>query len=172
MSTAHPRIGVLGYGSLLHPEALADLFADWEARTTPVTFDGFRRRFDQVATWRDTDAHHRAVLNVTRDPDAWCNAVYVTDLTREEYRTYRERERGYRLIEVRPEHITPYEGSLPDDDLVLLPIGERTASDIAPIPDYRERCLAGASHWGEEFAADFRATTETAAGTPVSDPSE
>jgi len=172
MPTAHPTIGVLGYGSLLHPEALADLFADWETRTTPVTLDGFRRRFDQVASWRDTDAQHRAVLNVTRDADAWCNAVYVTDLTRGEYQTYRDRERGYRLIEVRAEHIAPYDGTCPDDDLVLLPVGERTASDIVPVPDYRDRCLAGAAHWGEQFAADFRATTETAAGIPLTDTSE
>lgn len=116
---------------------------------------GFRRLFNQEASWRETDGAERRVLNVELDADAWFNAILLPDVDRETYAEFRERERGYRLVEAL--------------DLVLVATGEKTATGIEPIPDYLELCLEGAAHWGEEFYDDFLATTEATPGVPLVD---
>ena len=91
------RVGVVVYGSLLNRSDLCDLFSEPASRVQPVAVSGFQRRFDQEASWRESDGSHRAVLNVVTGSDDWFNGLFVGDITRSELRTYRERERGYRL---------------------------------------------------------------------------
>jgi hypothetical protein len=168
-----PRVGVLGYGSILSPDDIDDLAPGGTEAAIPVRVSGFARRFNQEASWRDTDGRERAVLNVEPEAEAWFNAVLLPDLDRESYATFRERERGYRLVEVEADELEPYD---PEDgdrtdaiDIVLVAVGERTATDIDPIPEYVDICLEGAAHWGAEFEAEFLGTTETAAGVPLSE---
>jgi hypothetical protein len=103
----------------------------------------------------------------------------VTDLQRDEFETFRDRERGYQLMEVQSDHIDPYPSteisrpfdtskpSLDDQDLLLVTTGQHVDNDIDPIPSYLEECLDGASQWGEQFLADFKMTTATNAATDL-----
>lgn len=168
---ARPTLSVVVYGSLLDPAALRAVVEDPEGRVWPVKLRGFERRCNQTASWRETDDDRRAVLNVVRSDDAWCNGLVVTDLLRGEFEAFRERERGYRLVEVDPADLDPYprrdidtpfetsDPGLADQDLLLVTTGTRVATDIRPIPSYLEACLDGASRWGGTFFADFKSTT-------------
>lgn len=177
---ARPRVAVLVYGSLLEPAELRDLFGDITGRVWPVKLEGFKRICNQTASWRPTEADQRAVLNVVRADDAWCNGLVVTDLTRSELDAFKHRERGYRLIAVDPDSIYPYDPSdvnttridtteppLAEQDLVLVTTGTKVAHDIAPIPSYLDGCLDGASQWGEAFCKDFKTTTVANAGADL-----
>lgn len=165
-----PRLAALVYGSLLDPAELDTLFGDLPGRVWPVRLRGFERICNQAASWRQTDGDQQAVLNVVRNDEAWCNALVVTDLQRTEFRAFKDRERGYRLLEVDPARIDPYAPSevetngetrppLAEQDLLLVTTGTNVAHDIAPIPSYLRECLDGASQWGERFLAEFKATT-------------
>jgi hypothetical protein len=174
-----PQISVIVYGSLLAPSVLDDLFEDLAGRIWPIRLQEFERVCNQTASWRGIDANQRAVLNVRRADDAWCNGLVVTDLQRGEFEAFRERERGYRLVEVHPDHIDLYEPhdidapldttrpSLDDQDLVLVTTGTKVDHEIDPIPSYLEECIDGASQWGGAFLADFKATTATNAGSDL-----
>lgn len=162
------RVGVLGYGSILAPEELDDVLTRRGDRVVPVRVAGFRRVFNQEASWREVDGRERGVLNVVSADDSWFNAVLLVDLDRAEFARYRRRERGYRLVEVDRETIEPYADdagpSLDALDLVLVATGNKPRDDIDPIEGYLELCLEGADAWGPEFARDFRATTEMVSG--------
>jgi len=166
-----PRLAVIVYGSLLAPTELDELFGDLGGRVWPIRLRGFERICNQAASWRPTDADQRAVLNVVRNTESWCNALVITGLRRVEFETFRARERGYRLTEVDPDQIDPYapddfdapiDATMPpldEQDLTLVTTGTKVDHDIAPIPSYCRQCLDGASQWGETFLAEFKTTT-------------
>lgn len=166
-----PRLAVIVYGSLLAPTELDELFGDLGGRVWPIRLQGFERICNQAASWRPTDADQRAVLNVVRNTESWCNALVITGLRRVEFETFRARERGYRLTEVDPDQIDPYapddfdapiDATMPpldEQDLTLVTTGTKVDHDIAPIPSYCRQCLDGASQWGETFLAEFKTTT-------------
>jgi hypothetical protein len=176
-----PRIGVVVYGSLLSPADLGDLFGDLSGRLRPVTVSGFQRRFNQAASWRETDGRHSAVLNVTPESGRWFNGLFVGDVSRSVFETYRQRERGYRLMEVTTDELEPYESqavesgnidllerdALQAHGLVLTTVGRKTDAEILPIDSYVNRCLDGAAHWGQQFKRDFCATTLVNTGEPL-----
>jgi hypothetical protein len=174
--TDRPRLAVIVYGSFLHPDDLAELFDDVQSRVVPVEVRDFDRRFNQEASWRETDGDRKAVLNVTPASDEWFNGILVADLSREEFREFRERERGYRLIEVDSDAIERYDRSAietdrtvngPDiesQDLVLTTTGLKTRDSIDPIDSYVDLCYDGASQWGVEFLQDFLRTTKLTTG--------
>lgn len=176
------RVGIVAYGSLLAPDALDDLFDGLSDRITPVTVSGFQRRFDQAASWRETDGRQCAVLNVAPDGDHWFNGLFVGDITPDELRRYRQRERGYRIVEVTAEELEPYshaaatgpvatldDAALTDHDLVLTTVGTKTDSEILPVDSYVDRCLSGAARWGEQFQRAFRSTTMVNTGETLAD---
>lgn len=162
------RVGVIGYGSILAPTEIDLVLTACEDRVVPVKVDGFKRVFNQEASWRDVDGPERGVLNVVRDDDHWFNGVLLADLDREEFERYRERERGYRLIEVEREAIDPYDTGdgliLTELELVLIATGKKPRDAIEPIGEYLDLCLEGAETWGREFEEDFRTTTEMVTG--------
>lgn len=166
-----PVVGFLGYGSLLSPEAIDDILSGGVERAFPVKVQGFRRLFNQEASWRESMETRQAVLNAVRYDQYELNAVLLSDLSRSEYRELRERESGYRMLEVRQRSITPYDASdedrLADHDLVLISTGTKVNEDIRPIPDYIELCLDGALAWGDQFYQDFIETTEIQEGEPL-----
>lgn len=178
--TERPRIAVIVYGSVLNPNDLSDVFTQIRGRVAPVKVSGFERLFNQEASWRETTGANRAVLNVRRNDDHWFNGILVADLTRSEFREFKERERGYRLTEVEREALTSYdqadiEADVATDrpavgaqDLVLTTTGSKTRADIEPIAEYAELCRDGASQWGETFLHDFLQTTKTASGESIS----
>lgn len=160
-----PRVAVVGYGSLLQPAELATLSERAPARAIPVKVDGLKRVFDQRTSRRTDDEVECAVANVVRAAGSWTNGVLLPDVGRREFETFRERERWYRLIEIPPDDVEPYDGSerprVERQDLVLTTTGLETETGIEPIPTYVDGCLDGAAEWGEEFREDFLATTET-----------
>jgi hypothetical protein len=175
-----PSVGVIGYGSLLSPDELVPFLQTDASRLVPVRVEGFRRVFNQESVWRaqatEGGEDEIAVLNAVRDDAASMNAVLVPDLSAEEYRALRVRESGYRMVEVEKDEIEPYrtdEGSkndsLPEDDVVVIPTGNRVNDEILPIPEYVEICLEGASHWGEDFREEFLRTTEVRGGETLSE---
>lgn len=58
-----PRIGVIGYGSLLQPSELAALSTTAPNRAIPVKIDGLKRAFDQQTSRRTDDDVECAVAN-------------------------------------------------------------------------------------------------------------
>lgn len=130
-----------------------------------------KRIFDQRTSRRTDDDVECAVANAVRDPDAWLNGVLVPAVDRDEFRTFRERERWYRLIEVPFDDIEPYDESdrtrVDRNDLVVTTTGLETDPDIEPIPSYVADCLESAAAWSEEFREDFVASTETNAGESI-----
>lgn len=171
---ARPRLGVLGYGSILDPGNLDDVVEDGERTAIPVKVFGFKRTFNQEASWREVNGRERGVLNVERADGGWFNAILLPDLDREEFRMYRERERGYTLIEVESDAVEPYDDTderrIDELDLLLVPTGKKRRDDIDPIPEYVRICARGAAHWRSqraEFYRDFLDTTETAGGERI-----
>lgn len=164
-----PRIGVIGYGSLLQPSELATLAENAPNRAIPVKVDGLKRVFNQRTSWRTEDDIVCGVANVVRAADSWINGVLLPDLTRSEFRAFRERERWYRLIEISIDDVEPYDRTehsrIKRLELILTTTGLETDPDIEPIPSYVDVCLNGAETWGEEFHSDFVESTETNAGS-------
>lgn len=168
--------GVVGYGSLLHPEAIDRTFETPPAEAVPIECDGYRRVFGNEAAWRDGDGAERAVLTATPDPGARLNGVLIPLETPDDWRRYRSRERGYRLEAVDPAALAPYREAdravIDATARVVIPVGERTAEGIRPIPSYLTECLDGARYWSERcdipFCDAFVETTELADGTPLS----
>lgn len=175
-----PRVGIVVYGSLLNPDDLRDLFGELSGRIQPVSVSGFQRRFNQAASWRETDGQHRAVLNVAPESDSWFNGLFVGDITRNEFQTYRQRERGYRLVEIGAEEIEPYDSQTNEIDtltnqernshgLVLTTVGTKPDPEILPIEPYVDRCLTGADHWGQRFQQDFCSKTMVNTGETLAE---
>ena len=178
-----PRVGAVVYGSVLNPTDLRELFDDISGRIRPVTVSGFQRIFDQEASWRETDGRHRAVLNVEQHPDRWFNGILIADISRSEFREFRERERGYRLVEVESDEIAPYESAeiaagdtetmstdeMESQDLVVTTVGGKQNDDILPVDDYVDICRAGAQRWGEQFLQDFMSTTRVNTGETLAE---
>ena len=153
-----PRLAVFVYGSLLDPAALDTCFDDVEQRVWPVRGQGFERVCNQRASWRATDGTQQGVLNVVRADGAWCNGLLVTDIQREEFQAFSDREAGYRLVELPATDIEPYAARnvdtthidttvppIDEHDLVLTTTGTKVDHDIDPIPSYLDECLEGAS---------------------------
>jgi hypothetical protein len=167
-----PSVGVIGYGSLLSPDELVPFLETDASRVTPVRVEGFRRVFNQESVWRakatEGDENEIAVLNAVRDETSSMNGVLVPDLSTGEYEALRARESGYRMVEVEHEAIDTHEADseddLPEDDVVLVPTGNRVNDELLPIPEYIDICLEGARYWGDEFHDDFLHTTEVRSG--------
>lgn len=168
-----PVIGFLGYGSLLSPEEINGMLAGGVDRAHPVTVQGFRRLFNQEASWRKSEDAEQAVLNAVRHDQYELNAVLLSDLSQEEYRELRERESGYRMVEAPSNGLTPYDSADEDQiaahDLILISTGTKVNSNIRPISEYIDICLDGARAWGEQFYREFIETTEIQAGEPLDD---
>jgi hypothetical protein len=167
-----PSVGIIGYGSLLSPDELVPFLETDASRVTPVRVEGFQRVFDQESVWRakvtEGGEDEAAVLNAVRDEGSSMNAVLVPDLSKDEYEALRVRESGYRMVEVEDESIESYgageDDSLPEDDVVLIPTGNRVNDSLLPIPEYVEICLEGARHWGDGFRDEFLRTTYVRGG--------
>ncbi|MFB6085634.1 MAG: hypothetical protein ABEJ84_02310 [Halodesulfurarchaeum sp.] len=177
-----PKISIVVYGSVLNPEDLNELLDGVSGRVSPVRVSGFKRIFNQEASWRETNDDQRAVLNVVQSPNSWFNGVLIKDLSRREFREIQDRERGYRFIEIEAEQIEYYEesdvatgaidgalGSPIEQDLILTTTGKKVNPSISPIPDYVTVCKEGAESWGQTFFEDFIHTTETNAGDTLSE---
>lgn len=171
---------VIGYGSLLHPDEVADEFGDLDPRTAPFVLEGYRRVFNNRSKWRDPEGTRSAVLNVEPDPDRWCNVVLIVVRGGDRPGNYEDREGGYHFERVPADRLRPYRPAdrrlLDDVDRIEVPVGDRVEPDIEPIPEYVDTCLDGARYWDGEveargdgpsgFLADFIRTTELADGTP------
>lgn len=84
---------------------------------------------------------------------------------------YAEREFGYQLTVLDRSSIETYysDGSeLLDSDARIytctVKVPEFVEPGLDPLPSYYERCLEGASEWGEEFLRDFKKTTYASGG--------
>ncbi|WP_226007770.1 gamma-glutamylcyclotransferase family protein [Natrinema salinisoli] len=173
---------VIGYGSLIHPEEITAEFEDLNPVSIPFRLEGYKRIFNQRSSWRDPE---KAVLNVQKDPEAWCNVILIVfqDATRPE--NYEEREEGYHFEQVAVEQLHPYisahQSALNNIDWIEIPIGDRVESDIEPLHSYVNRCLEGAEWWSRQlemsaetesdnsFLEDFIHTTGLEDGSPFID---
>lgn len=166
--------GVIGYGSLINPDEIQATVETPLTQVVPIRIDGYKRIFNNEATWREMEGNKRAVLNVEQESSEWCNGVLIPFQNQKDYEKYRQREEGYRLLEINRSQLIPYRKS--DSDAVSaishieIPIGFRTSDKIYPIPSYVDLCMRGAGYWDENyempFIEDFVQTTELADGTP------
>lgn len=180
-----PRIAIIGYGSILNPEDITDEFTHLDGRVCPVRIDGFKRIFNQEASWRETSESQRAVLNVIQSGEDWFNGILIGDLSRGEFIDLKRRERGYRFVEVEADQIETYDQNdidldgvsvnwsvVEEQDIIMTTTGNKTDSEASPIPEYLEICKEGAQHWGDVFYHDFLETTETNARDTLLNESE
>lgn len=185
LTEAQRSHAVIGYGSLLHPDEVADEFGGLDPRTAPFRLDGYRRVFNNRSKWRDPEGTQSAVLNVEPDADYWCNVVVIVIRGGDRPENYEDREGGYHFERVPADSLRPYvkhhRRALDGVERIEVPVGDRVDPDIEPIPDYVDTCLEGARHWDEwleaeadpspdnGFLSEFIRTTELADGTPFSE---
>lgn len=168
--------GVIGYGSLINPEEIKRTLETPMEDIVPVKCSGYRRVFNNEATWREMKGDKRAVLNVTPDKDSWLNGVLIPFENEIDWERYRSREEGYDLYEIDATTLVPYqesdEAKINSIPKIKIPVGNRISEDIQPIPAYLTECLEGAQYWSERydisFFEDFVETTELAGGTTLS----
>jgi len=168
--------GVIGYGSLINPEEIHRTLETSVTDIAPVKCSGYRRVFNNEATWREMEGNKRAVLNAVPDEDSWLNGVLIPFGSQRDWERYQGREEGYDLHEVDPTRIEPYQeanGTIIDSiPTIKIPVGSRVSEDIRPVPGYLTECLDGARYWNDRYAIpffeDFVETTELADGTPLS----
>lgn len=171
MSRRRPPAALLAYGSLMHPEELADHPVRPRA-AAPVRVAGFRRGFQQEPAWRGGVGLERAVLTVRASPGDTFNGVLLSGIDPAALPALDERERGYVRTPVARDRLAAYGGSelpLEGGAEVYLYAGrpERYDERLLPGAAYLALCLAAAAHWGEAFRADFLATTFVGAGVPL-----
>lgn len=123
---------------------------------------GFCRHFAQRGTYRQGENGENCVATVSPCDDSWVSAVLITGLTDDEYKSYIEREKGYQIREVLPEHISFYDDvwALHQFDEILLPIGTMSMKEVKPVPSYVSKCVTGAFKHGDKFGSDFVLTTQ------------
>lgn len=160
-------LGLITYGSLLHPEEIRTLFSHDELSVEPVKVSGYARRFSKSVAehLRDVKGKKSGVLNVHSEPGEWFNGLLIGPLTRMGLRKYAFREREYGIDSVSFDRIDFYandESILDRLDTVhtcLLDTDESDPEAYEPAPDYLELCLEGAQEWGEDFLEEFKQTT-------------
>jgi cation transport regulator ChaC len=155
-------MGLLAYGSLMHPDELAG-HLDRGDLITPVHVRGFKRSFCQEPSWRTGEADERGVLTVRPSASDWFNAILVCGWQAEVFEVLDHRERGYIRQTVSSSSVEPY---LKTDALqkvreinVYTGREEKWNDVLLPNPEYLKICTDAAAHWGEEFLHDFLATT-------------
>lgn len=102
-------IGLLAYGSLMHPDELVEYRAH-DSPLVPVRVRGFRRSFCQEPSWRTRDVNERAVLTLRSSTSHWCNAIVVCGLKAEALALLDHRERGYLRQTLPASFLEPYAG--------------------------------------------------------------
>jgi cation transport regulator ChaC len=155
-------IGLLAYGSLMHPDELAG-HLDRGDPIVPVRVRGFKRSFCQEPSWRTGEADERGVLTVRPSAVDWFNAVLVCGWEAEAFEVLDHRERGYIRQTVPASSVETYETT---NDLekvrdinVYTGREEKWNEVLLPNPEYLKLCTDAAAHWGTEFLHDFLATT-------------
>jgi hypothetical protein len=159
-------IGILAYGSLIHPEE----FSRKEiVDVIPVKVRGFKRLFNQKPSWRKGEGNRIGVLNVEHSHEHTINAVCLC-FESEHPDELNSRESGYTQLQVISEHIECYPGhALPEAIECYLFMGkeEMKRHDILPNCDYLQICMSGAKEWGEHFYEEFVETTYLANGSKL-----
>ena len=148
---------VVVYGSLISKKEHSALDVIEEA--LPVRVEGFKRVFNQEATWRKGSGRNRAVLNVMRSKENWFNGILLTGFEMRDLEALDERERGYERIEIEKGLIEFYDHPAEPRGRIWTYTGKRIRSDIMPIPSYLDLCIEGAREWGDRFYRDFLDTT-------------
>jgi hypothetical protein len=154
--------GLLVYGRLMHPEALAAELGDAVA-AVPVRVRGYRRSFCQEPSWRRGSGERRGVLTVRTSGDSWFGGILVRGLDADAFRKLDGRERGYHRVPVDLSAAEPYEPALelaPVDRIeIYRGRPEKRRPGLLPNPRYLRLCRDAAARWGERFLNDFLATT-------------
>lgn len=160
-------IGLLAYGSLMHPAELAHHCT--ETRSVPVRVRGFRRSFSQEPSWRAGSGLERGVLTVHESRQHWFNGVLICGSDADALRSIDRRERGYVRAIVPLESVEAYS---PHDiepliHEVALYTGreEKWNETLLPNRAYLKLCIEAAERWGSEFATDFLRTTHVGGST-------
>lgn len=161
MNVTHAiMVGIITYGSLMHPAEIHAVFGEAPDTTIPVKVERFRRNFAQNAVERASKSDSRtAVLTATPDTTEWLNGILVADMDESELTAYKDRESGYELVSVPCSDVTPYDPVNRDRVWPLsdirIAVGTRWLPDPQPIPEYTSECLTAALMWGDQFATDF-----------------
>lgn len=153
-------VAILVYGSLINLSELRQLYQSIDY--VPVMVQGFRRHWRQEATWREGENGEKAVLTVSEGENSRINALLIEGLTKDEYKEYTNREKGYEIHVVDPNRISFYnkKWNLSRIDSILTAVGKRPLNNPKPIPSYINLCVQGAFDHGPEFGVDFIQTTE------------
>ena len=160
-------IGLLAYGSLMHPAELAQHCT--QTRSVPVRVRGFRRSFSQEPSWRAGAGLERGVLTVHESPRDWFNGILVCGSDADALRSIDRRERGYVRAIVQLERVEAY--ATHEIEPLIQEIGlytgreEKWNDELLPNPAYLKLCIEAAERWGREFAIDFLRTTHVGGST-------
>ncbi|MFB6346412.1 MAG: hypothetical protein ABEK50_11685 [bacterium] len=162
-------IGIVTYGSLLHPEEVQNLFGLGERDQIKVTVSGYRRCFNKRIAdhiYRETGPDKTAVLNVERASSEWFNGLLLGPIQASAFKQYAFREKDYELEALQPDAIEVYpdeeESALAEFNSLytcLLDNEDARCNSIEPVPSYLDLCLEGALSHGEDFLDDFKRST-------------
>jgi hypothetical protein len=154
--------GLLVYGSLMHPESMADELGDAVA-AVPVRVRGYRRSFCQEPSWRRGSGDRRGVLTVQPCAGSWFSGILVRGLDADAFRKLDGRERGYHRVPVDLSAVEPYEPALELAPIDRIEIyrgrPEKRRPGLLPNLRYLRLCRDAAARWGQRFLEDFLATT-------------
>lgn len=166
--TSRLSLGIVTYGSLIHPAEVRNLFGLSEDEHIRVKVRGYRRRFNKRIAehiYRETEPEKTAVLNLERNEGEWFNGLLLGPVERSDFRQYAFREQEYELEKISPLDLEFYHSAadIPSGvDAIytcLLNDESKLSSSIEPVPSYLDLCLSGASHHGSDFKRDFKRTT-------------
>lgn len=162
-------IGIITYGSLIHPEEVQTLFGIGPSDQLRVKISGFRRSFSKriaAHLYRETSPEKQAVLNLEHHEEEWFNGLLLGRIERSDFERYAFREREYELIEVEPSRLTFYSEKTPGlleefESIYTCLLGDEELMNhsLKPVPSYLELCLEGAKRHGSDFEQDFKRTT-------------
>lgn len=168
---------VFVYGSLLNAESARRSMPGWRGEDcVPASAFGVVRIFDYPLTPDAIERYgpgpsprHTAALGVrvTGDPNDRVSGL-VYSLAPDDLAGFRQRETGYRLVEVAT---APWSESPVDPDGVafVLEYDGPSDRDLLPHPAYLDVCREGAASYGEAFRDDFDRTTRLADGRMLSE---
>jgi len=146
------------YGSLLNPKELLKHDIDLK-NIECVKVKGFKRVFNQLPSWRETEGFKKAVLNIEKEQNCWFNAIVIKNLSKKYIEELDQREKGYDRISLKDDAVRNYKDESLKNCIIYKGKAGKQSDKIAPNPNYYKICLEGAKSHFKEFFADYMKTT-------------
>ncbi len=171
------HVDVLGYGSLVHPDALRSISGGASGKVGKGY--GLRRVFNFVMDEQGYTRYEKSEdpllcgclnIEISEDKKDMVNGI-VVDITQDNIDAFIAREAGYNLLPIQ----ISIDGDEKSHSGYVLGLDESSAkygkqlkkNDLLPNEDYFRVCYEGAREMGESFLNDWLGSTYLADGTNI-----